>query len=436
MANASLSCGGNALAFLTTSGRPVLYGTLCNFRITPTVMCRGTHAHIRFTRLFNASCYWALLDEEGELYFAAHWFNGETMHVPRAIFGGSKVCGVAFGIEHVLLVTTDNNLFAGGYKKSCALGPGHQVDGGEFVDMLNHMKSQHMRRVLKKLEHREIAAAGRILGVVCAQCSSGFWTKDGVWLWGVEASALLAQDKHKQYARVVGRQIQASRTWLDGWPDVHEPTRVAHLHLQQACKHVALGRGHAGVVDSTGSVYMWGRNDQGQCVTQNASHRFWPCQVHRDAFDGDAIDTIKVSDEHTTFLTVTGHVWTAGRICGRHEGKLMRLPAVVFGNKLVREIDASRGYVAAINDSGAVFTWGMQLGNTDGVLQHAVVPIGALGVCRQAAMPKQINSCWFGSELVGHWFRRLAFVMAAHERLGAESAAAVLHPEMLRYILQ
>ena len=450
MANASLSCGGNALALLTISGRPVLYGTLCNFRVTPTVMCRDTHAHTRFARVFNSSCYWALLDQDGEFYFAAHWFNSDTMHVPRAIFGGSKVSCVAFGIEHVLLLTTDNNLFAGGFEKSCALGPGRQVHGGVFVDMLNHMRSQHSLRVLQKLDHDEITVAGRLLGVVCVQCMSGVWTQHGVWLWGVGAGAFLAQDKHAQYRRAVGRDGETRDSCLHGWPDVREPTRVAHLNILGALKHVAVGRGHAGVVDTTGSVYMWGHNDEGQCVTQNASGGFWPCQVHRTAFDGDDIDTIKVSDKHTTFLTATGQVWTAGRICGRKGGKLMRVPGAFFGDRPVREIDASRGYVAAINDGGAVFTWGMQLGNTDGVLQvpatatgsptyeprfYAMEPQRGVRVCTAAAIPMQISSGWFDSELVGHWFRRLAFAMAAHARLGSKSPAAVLLPEMLRNIL-
>ena len=92
----------------------------------------------------------------------------------------------------------------------------------------------------------------------------------------------------------------------------------------------------------------------------------------------------------------------------------------------------------------------MQLGNTDGVLQvpatatgsptyeprfYAMEPQRGVRVCTAAAIPMQISSGWFDSELVGHWFRRLAFAMAAHARLGSKSPAAVLLPEMLRNIL-
>lgn len=72
-------------------------------------------------------------------------------------------------------------------------------------------------------------------------------------MWGREASALLALDEHENHVDMIEQD-----KIFHSWPDVRNPTKVAHLHQQGTC------RKHAGVIDGNGNVNLWGQNECGK----------------------------------------------------------------------------------------------------------------------------------------------------------------------------
>lgn len=271
---------------------------------------------------------------------------------------------------------------------------------------------------------------GTICGIVCAQGICGFWTQREVWLWGVEASAFLALDEYAHYASTMHQpDNKYSRRYLR-WPSAYKPTKVKHLDLKGTCRGVSIGLTHAAAVDSKGTGAVWGANQYGQLATNDTTYRYRPCLVDRAFMQKEDMQSIKTSKEHTTFLTTTGNVWVVGRLGTQHNCTPTLLPRSMLGGAAIREIDASMQYIAAVNDRGLVYTWGMKLSETEGVLK---LPAECTGL--QMPVPMQISCAWFGGELVGHWIRRLAFAMATHARLGACSQARGLLPEILPMIL-
>ena len=426
----SLSCGGSALGVRTSSGCVYMYGSLCDGKDTPTQVCGNMPARVRCTRFFNSCLYFGLLDEEDEFYFAPHWLGGDVTHIPRENFGGSAILSIAFGAAHALLLASDNTLFVCGHKNSPAMGGGDKVHGGVFENVYNHNRPDYTKYELRKIRQDTLGEWGTICGIICAQGICGFWTQREVWLWGVEASALLALDEYAHYASTIHEIEKKYRGRYHRWPSAHKPTKVKHLDLKGTCRGVSIGLTHAAVVDSEGTGALWGGNQYGQLATNDTTYRYRPCLVDRACMQKQGMQSIKTSKAHTTFLTTTGDVWVVGRLGTQQNCKPTLLPRSVFGGAAIREIDASMHYIAAVNDRGLVYTWGMKLSETEGVLK---LPAECTGF--QMPVPMQISCAWFGGELVGHWIRRLAFAMATHARLGAWSQARVLLPEILPMIL-
>ena len=432
--HAPVSCGSNALAFLTSSGRVVLYGSMCDGKHTPTVLCGSTPTDVRFTCIFNSKIFFGLLDDDGEFYFSPHWTGGHTMHIPREIFGGSFVSALAFGDAHVLLSTCDNKLFAAGYASSAAISHGRDIEPGIFGEMLNNHRSKNNQYVVRQIELGPIEHIGRILGVACAASTSAFWTRDGVWLWGVDACIFL------------NTPAQAN---------VYKPTRVPHLHGPGCVKQVSMGPQHMGVVRTSAEAFAWGENDCGQLATGDRRPRRTPSKVCHPALEARGVEKIVASGKYTTFLTGTGEVWTAGCMCKDNEHMLAPFSEGCFRGQRVTEIDAYKHYGAAVTQDGVLYTWGKVIGDTQGVLESLAVGTSSAvmlhGPCAhtsrmdscetmtvepvcECSVPRAVCSSWFGYDQVGHWARALAFAMTAHARLGAKSPTRVLFYEILRHI--
>ena len=416
---------------LTSTGRVVFYGACgrkSGLPMYPTVICRNMEQHIHFTRIVTTSEIWAMFDEDEEFYLARHELDRDPINIPSEIFGGQSVTDVAFGCRHVLFSTSDNSLFHGGFDVDF-LGDGHDVDLRPFADILGKISKDSVFTVLRKVDKQAGKNAGRVLGISCTRNISGFWTEEGVWLWGREASALLAHDEHENHVDMMEQDKLFHK-----WPDVKNPTKVPHLHLQGKCKQFSMSETHAGALDGNGNVHLWGQNQCGQLATNDKTFRYRPCTVNGDAFGGDGVKSLNVCDSNTTFLTATGNVWTVGYFPGSTDETLRMWPRSVFGGERVREIEGSNWQIAAINECGALYKWGLNRGQTQWVLKGCESVHDEV----QIAIPREVNNFWFGSEAVGHWVRwerGLALTMATHARLGAQSKAMVLLPEILRHIL-
>ena len=129
------------------------------------------------------------------------------------------------------------------------------------------------------------------------------------------------------------------------------------------------------VLNSHGTVYVWGYNGQGRLGLGNTTNTSTPTAIPRSSFNNKTIVQIAAGDAHAAALADDGTVFTWG---GNGQGPLgdgtttqktspIALPASAFSNKTITKITAGWSHTLALASDGTVFAWGRgdkgQIGN-------------------------------------------------------------------------
>lgn len=185
--------------------------------------------------------------------------------------------------------------------------------------------------------------------MVSAAGTTGFFLKDDgtVWAWGGNHDGLLANGSTDFLAHPVPAQV--NDLWLPADP-VPQAVWIA--------SGGNFGTTHATVVNADGTVWAWGRNDEGQLGDGTQVDRFTPVQV-------PGLDTVvmtAVGDRVTLALKEDGTVWQWGRVLGYETGPTSRrlLPTQVTGLPApVTYIAAGYQTAYAVLEDGSVYWWGL-----------------------------------------------------------------------------
>lgn len=473
--NRSTVCTGGGVVFTTESGRFGVYGAVAGCCYTkPTMVCDATHDHAAFTQIFAGASDLALVDDDGGLYMLTHDDKKRNVvRIPVDTFGGSGVHKVAFGYDIALFLTLDNKLFTAGRAACAATGCGADVKAEVLKKALRLGRGKQVVREIKWEQDK----AQQFAGISCAKRICAVWSRDAVWVWGESATPFLGS------------------SWGEFGQDVFTPTKVRGLDLgDDAVKEVSISE-HIAVVSEAGEAYLWGDNRSGQLATGDFRRRFTPCKLSRDVLGGASVRSIRVSSQHTAFLTDKGEVWNVGFLITDVHKDVYHEPMLSFGMERVMEIDCGYNHAVAVNEEGVLYVWGAHVGGlASGVLQEPELSAGSdvrvydlrtrtdlngrmgkilkdmdhasgryeveirgysteiepycyckvkaanVKHIRDNAIPKAVLSSWFEHEPVGLWHQLsakkvLAFAMALHVRLGSDSAAFGLLPELLRQIV-
>ncbi len=184
------------------------------------------------------------------------------------------------------------------------------------------------------------------------------------------------------------------------------------------------GYNHTCVVDSTGKVYCWGYNSQGQLgngASGTTNNPFPVAVVTAGPMNGEVIVKVNGGDSHTCALSQDGDLFCWG---GNNYGQLGTgstassfTPAKVSnsgpgGNKHWVDISAGYAHTCALTDDGTAYCWGFngrgQLGdgtNTDNSLPQPVstslkfkqISAGDQHTC--AVTLAGAVYCWGGNEM-------------------------------------
>ncbi|MGH9081230.1 MAG: hypothetical protein ACRDYE_14360 [Acidimicrobiales bacterium] len=144
---------------------------------------------------------------------------------------------------------------------------------------------------------------------------------------------------------------------------------------------VAAGQSHSVALTSTGTVYAWGRDHEGQLGDNNMLNTTVPVQVALPA--GVTVTAIAAGWDQTLALTSTGAVYTwglnrygelgDGTTTNRDFPVLVHLPVGVS----VTAVAAGQYHSLAMTSTGAVYSWGNnadgQLG--DNSITNSTVPV-------------------------------------------------------------
>lgn len=138
---------------------------------------------------------------------------------------------------------------------------------------------------------------------------------------------------------------------------------------------VASGSRHTVVLDSSGTVWTWGRNASGQLGIGSTTASSLPVQV--PALTG--IVAVAAGENHTLALGSDGRVWAWGLNASGQlgDGTTTTRTSPVEVLTGASKIAAGERYSVALKPDGSVFTWGV---NTSGQLGRATTPTNQPGV--------------------------------------------------------
>ena len=226
---------------------------------------------------------------------------------------------------------------------------------------------------------------------------------------------------------------------------------------------LAAGAHHSMSVAEDGAVHTWGNGASGQLGHGDKLPRLTPTLVSRGAFGGEGRrrDAGQVlmgacGAFHSLAITRAGQLfsWGAGADSqlGHGDCECCVVPTLVDPRHFARASDkrgacvcsVAAGYMhsVCVTLDGRMYSWGAGNADEAGTTEPTGLGLGDLETRRvPAALPPTVFSCGGGNR-IGRCRRlppasALAFAMATHARLGADSAAHLLVVEvgLLRLIV-
>ena len=324
-----------------------LYGQLCDgtntHRSTPariagfsgaaTVSAGGAHGLV--LKADGAAAGWGLNGQDSSGRGGGQLGDGTQTNraVPGGVSSLAKNWQVVAGQYHSLAVLGDNSVAAWGYNAQGQLGAGSTQTRTAPVSV--------------------VGTNGVI--AVAAGCTHSLALKtDGTVLaWGYNSTGQL------------GDRSNVSRT---------TPVAVSGLTNVAA---IAAGCAHSVALKNDGTVWAWGFNFEGQLGGATANiMQTSPLQISGLA----NVTAIAAGNHHTLALRSDGSVWSWGK---NDQGQIgdgsttnRTSPAPIPGLASVTDISAGQAFSMALSATGTLYTWGQndygQLGN--GNFQTSVLP--------------------------------------------------------------
>ena len=403
----------------------------------------------------------AFVTDEGEVFgFGLGTIAGKRMGghglghshniaVPERIRGGLErehAVLVRMGSIFGVVLTEEGHVWTFGTSRSGQLGTGALVSPQSDVDLSADQgaasEAGNVRRAAAVLGPTLVSGAlsnCSVAHVSCGSMHTVVCTRDGRALsWGSNDVGQLGLGHTKCCC---------------------EPTLIEGALGGEAVVFVASSCLHNAVVTAQSEVWVWGLGKQGQLALGRAVHFVTTPERVPGVSNAFAV----ACHETITYALVTNkrrgknEVWVWGR--GHFTGldKHMKMPLGIGGyrqalkptricgalaNESIDSISCSRFHVSAVSETGAVFTWGRGKIRMDDEDADHLAYCGAHGHGEEDVLVPRLLTHNDGSPLapVGRLRplardKALALAMASHQRLGAESPARLLMPEMLRMIV-
>jgi uncharacterized repeat protein (TIGR02543 family) len=258
---------------------------------------------------------------------------------PDPLLENDKVIQVALGAYQSIAVTENGRVFAWGYNHQGQLGDG----------------SITTRRVPTNISDGfNLSEGDKVIQVSAANAHSSALTENGkVFFWGDNA---------------FGQLGDASATDQLLPVDI---TDVFNLSEGDKVIQISLGDYFSSALTSTGRVFTWGRNNQGQLGIGSDIDQLLPIDItdNLNLTEDDKVIQISLGSVHSSVLTQNGKVLTWGLNYYGQLGdnttmfKLVptdisdRFPA---GDKVI-QLSMGASHSSARTESGKIYTWGRNL---------------------------------------------------------------------------
>ncbi|GAB1299082.1 RCC1 and BTB domain-containing protein 2 [Apodemus speciosus] len=245
---------------------------------------------------------------------------------------GKKIVSLSYGSgPHIVLATTDGEVFTWGHNAYSQLGNGTTNHGLVPCHISTNLSNK------------------QVIEVACGSYHSLVLTSDGeVFAWGYNNSGQ------------VGSGSTANQPI---------PRRVTGCLQNKVVMNIACGQMCSTAVVDTGEVYVWGYNGNGQLGLGSSGNQPTPCRVA--ALQGIRVQRVACGYAHTLVLTDEGQIYAWGANSygqlgtGNKSNQSYPTPVVVEKDRII-EIAAchSAHTSAAKSQGGHVYMWGQCRGQS------------------------------------------------------------------------
>ena len=215
--------------------------------------------------------------------------------------------------------------------------------GSNYFGQLGHgdENSSMQPKIITNLEPRRIGTT--IKNIYCGSFSSAVITEQAhLFMWGLNVSGQCGRDPNN-YNKVL------------------EPRLVDTKGARPLC--LSSGKNHSLLLTEEGRVYSWGAGNFGRLGLSEVKKKHYKPQLI-SSLSSYFIESIASGDYHNLALTSTGAVYSWGYNnegqCGHQSLYHLRCPVQIekFQNKKICKISCGGSWSCAITAEGTLYTWG------------------------------------------------------------------------------
>ncbi len=353
-------------------------------------------------RLSLGGGYSAYIDDNGSLYmwgynYSGQLGNGTTTRSLTPIKIMDNVKSVSLGESHSAAITKDGSLYVWGSNYYGQLGNGEigtDIYSAVPIKVMDNVKSVSLKNGQSAAITRDgslymwgdnqyytlgngttknssvpIKIMDNVKSVNLGNQHSGAITKDGsLYMWGVNSSGQIGNGK------------------IGVTEEIYVPIKI-----MDNVKTVSLGGWHSAAITEDNSLYMWGRNKEGELGNGTREESAVPIKIM------DNVKSVNLGDRHSGAITEDGslYMWgenyrgqlgngESGYDENRGEDRISNVPIKIMDNVKAVSLGGRNGFQedtsGAITEDGSLYMWGDnycgQLGNGEsGYGKISSVPI-------------------------------------------------------------
>jgi hypothetical protein len=248
----------------------------------------------------------------------------------QTVAGGTSWSKVSGAQNHVAAIKTDGTLWTWGYNPYGGLGDNTSIN-----------KSSPVQTAAGGTTWRTVSAGGTAAGNCAAIKTDGT-----LWTWGYNTFGVLG-DGTEIYRSSPGQTAVSGTNWAQ----------------------VSSGGYHMMAIKTDGTLWTWGKNDQGQLGTNDRTHRSQPVQTVTGGTNWSQVDgsiggfgfTVAIKTDGTLWNWGSAYYGTLGDNTNLSNPKSSPIQTVAGGTNWA---NVSVGFTntAAIKTDGTLWTWGQNYG--------------------------------------------------------------------------
>ncbi len=303
----------------------------------------------------------------GQLGIASATITFSSVALPIAFEGAVSISS---GSQHSFAIKADGTLWSWGNNQKGQLG----IGTGDFL----------------KPEPVQVVGLSDVVAATGGVWHSAALRSDGtVWVWGEywggETSIPVPMAGLSDVIAIEAGSVLTLALRSDGtvWSWSTSQSTATRIPNLTEVRRIAAGDNHQLALRNDGTLWGWGDGAYGQLGTVGYPSAPFPVQI--PGLHG--VTAISASWEYSVAIQNDDSVWAFGR---NNLGQLgvagppfaNAIPTRINGLQRIREVVAGTGFVIALEDSGAIWSWGTsftgQLGGGTSSIQDIPVQVGNL----------------------------------------------------------